>query len=138
MTLEANKQTCRDYFAAFLAGDRDWMGRHIAPDFKRHDPGLPFEVRGPDGVMKLHEVLMPAFPDLEIDCADFVAEGEKVLVRLTVRGTQRGEFAGVAPTGQKLEAGVMDLFQIRDGVLVEHWALMDNFTMLKQVGALPA
>ena len=137
MTLDTNKQLCRDYFTAFLAGDRAWMDKHIAPTFVRHDPGLPFEVRGPDGVMKLHDVLMPAFPDLEIDCADFVAEGEKVLVRLTVRGTQKGEFAGVQPAGQKMDAGVMDLFQMRDGVLVEHWALMDNLTMLKQVGALP-
>lgn len=136
MDLEANKQLARDYFTAFVAGDEAWMTRHIAPSFVRHDPGLPFEVRGPEGVMKLNALLMPAFPDLEIDCADFVAEGDKVLVRLTVRGTLKGEFAGVQPRGQRMEAGVMDLFQMRDGVLVEHWALMDNLTMLKQVGAL--
>ena len=55
MSLEANKQLCRDYFKAFLAGDTEWMKRHIAPGFVRHDPGLPFEVRGPDGVAKLHD-----------------------------------------------------------------------------------
>ena len=40
MGLEENKQFCRDYFAAFLARDTDWIERHIAPDFVRHDPGL--------------------------------------------------------------------------------------------------
>ena len=52
MGLEENKQLCRDYFAAFLAGDREWMEQHIAATFERHDPGLPFEVKGPDGVMQ--------------------------------------------------------------------------------------
>ncbi len=80
--LEANKQLCRDYFQAFLIKDEAWMRAHIAPTFVRHDPGLPFEVRGPEGVMQLHDALMPAFPDMQLPLLDFVAEGEKVLVRL--------------------------------------------------------
>ena len=47
---ETNKQICRDYFKAFLARDTAWMAEYIAPDFVRHDPGLPFEVKGPQGV----------------------------------------------------------------------------------------
>ncbi|WP_077002642.1 ester cyclase [Variovorax sp. KK3] len=138
MSLEANKQLCRDYFTAFLAGDKEWMKRHIAPDFVRHDPGLPFEVRGPDGVAQLHDALMPAFPDMQLPLQDFVAEGEKVLVRLTIHATHTGAFGDMAATGKRIEVSVLDLFQIRDGVLIEHWALLDNLGMLKQLGALPA
>lgn len=138
MSLEANKQLCRDYFKAFLAGDTEWMKRHIAPGFVRHDPGLPFEVRGPDGVAKLHDALMPAFPDMQLPLEDFVAEGEKVLVRLTIRATHTGAFGDLAATGKRIEVPVLDLFQIRDGVLIEHWALLDNLGMMKQLGALPA
>ncbi len=43
---------------------------------------------------------------------------------------------GMAPTGKQIDIGVMDLFQVRDGVIVEHWALLDNLGMLKQLGAL--
>lgn len=138
MSLETNKQLCRDYFKAFLAGDTEWMKRHIAPGFVRHDPGLPFEVRGPDGVAKLHDALMPAFPDMQLPLEDFVAEGEKVLVRLTIRATHTGPFGDLAATGKRIEVPVLDLFQIRDGVLIEHWALLDNLGMMKQLGALPA
>lgn len=138
MSLEANKQLCRDYFAAFLKRDVGWMDRHIAPTFVRHDPGLPFEVRGPEGVAKLHDALMPAFPDMKLPLEDFVAEGDKVLVRLRVQATHTGAFGDLAPTGRRIDIGVLDLFQIRDGVLVEHWALLDNLGMLKQLGALPA
>jgi predicted ester cyclase len=137
MSLETNKQLCRDYFAAFLKRDTAWMKRHIAPTFVRHDPGLPFEVRGPEGVAKLHDALMPAFPDMKLPLEDFVAEGEKVLVRLRVQATHTGAFGEMAPTGRKIDIAVLDLFQIRDGVLVEHWALLDNLGMLKQLGALP-
>lgn len=138
MSLESNKQLCRDYFKAFLARDTDWMERHIAPEFVRHDPGLPFEVRGPEGVAKLHDALMPAFPDMQLDLEDLVAEGEKVLVRLMIRATHTGAFGDMAPTGRRIDVPVLDLFQIRDNRLIEHWALFDNLGMLKQLGALPA
>ena len=138
MSVETDKQLCRDYFRAFLAGDRDWMERHIAPEFERHDPGLPFAVRGPAGVMQLHEVLMGAFPDMQLDFHDFVGEDGKVLVRLTVRGSHGGAFGDLAPTGRAIDVPVLDLFHVRDGRLVEHWALLDNLGLLRQLGVLPA
>ena len=137
-TLEANKQLCRDYFKAFLAGDAAWWDKHIASTFVRHDPGLPFEVKGPSGVKQLHDVLMPAFPDMKLPLEDFVAEGEKVLVRLRVRATHTGPFGDMKATGKKVDIAVLDLFQIRDGKLIEHWALLDNLGMLKQLGAIAA
>ena len=136
MSLESNKQLCRDYFTAFLKRDAAWMDKHIAPTFVRHDPGLPFEVRGPQGVLQLHDALMPAFPDMQLPLEDFVAEGEKVLVRLRVQATHTGAFGEMAATGRKIDIGVLDLFQIRDGRLIEHWALLDNLGMMKQLGAI--
>ena len=137
-TQETNKQLCRDYFEAFLKGDRAWMKTHIAPTFVRHDPGLPFAVEGPEGVAKLQEAMMPAFPDMQLPLHDFVAEGDKVLVRLTIHATHTGPFGDMAATGKRIAVNVLDLFQFKDGVLVEHWAQLDNLGMLKQLGALPA
>lgn len=133
---EANKQLCREYFSAFLRRDIAWMDRHIAPGFVRHDPGLPFEVRGPAGVAALHDALMPAFPDMQLPLLDFVAEGDKVLVRLKVQATHTGPFGDLAPTGRRIDIDVLDLFQFRNGRLVEHWALLDNLGMLKQLGVV--
>jgi predicted ester cyclase len=135
--LEENKQLCRDYFDAFLRRDVEWMDRHVAPEFVRHDPGLPFEVRGPEGVAQLHDALLPAFPDMELPLHDLVAEGEKVLVRLTIHATHTGPFGELEATGRRIEVPVLDLFQIQDDRLVEHWALLDNLGMMRQLGALP-
>ncbi|GAA0600308.1 ester cyclase [Craurococcus roseus] len=134
MPLEANKQLARDYFKAFLAKDVAWFRERIEPDFRRHDPGLPFEVVGPQGVEHLADALLPAIPDMRLDIKDMVAEGEKVLVRLIIRGTHRGELFGIAPTGRAVEVPVLDLFHIRGGRLAEHWALLDNLGLLKQLG----
>ena len=133
-TLEANKQLARDYFTAFLAADETWWRAHIAPDFRRHDPGLPFEVVGPEGVRQLADVLLPGIPDLELPIEDVIAEGDKVLVRLRVRGTHGGELMGVPATGHRIDIAVLDLFQFRDGMLIEHWALLDNLGLLRQLG----
>lgn len=133
-TLETNKQLCRDYFQAFLKSDEAWWTKHIAADFRRNDPGLPFEVVGPAGVKQLAEALHPGIPDMELPIEDVIAEGEKVLVRLRVKGTHGGDLMGVPATGRKIDIGVLDLFHIRNGTLVEHWALLDNLGLLRQIG----
>ena len=133
-TQEANKQLVREYFKAFLAADEAWWNKHIAPSFRRHNPGLPFEVVGPAGVKKLAEALLPGIPDMQLPIADLVAEGETVLARLSVMGTHAGDLIGVPATGKTIEIGVLDLFQIRDGKLIEHWALLDNLGLMRQIG----
>ena len=134
MSMEDNKQLARDYFKAFLAKDVGWFRDHIEPGFRRHDPGLPFEVVGPQGVEQLADALLPAIPALRLDIEDVVAEGEKVLVRLTIHGTHGGELLGIPPTGRTLKIAVLDLVHIRGGRLAEHWALLDNLGMLRQLG----
>ena len=128
------KQLARDYFAAFLARDEAWWQAHVAPDFVRHDPGLPFEVRGPEGIRQLADALHPGIPDMTLPIEDVIAEGGKVLVRLRVKGTHSGNLMGVPATGRAIDIGVLDLFRIEDGRLVEHWALLDNLGLLRQIG----
>ena len=133
-TPEDYKQLARDYFTAFLAADEAWWRKHIAPGFRRHDPGLPFEVVGPDGIKRLADALLPGIPDLALPIEDVIAEGDKVLVRLRVSGTHGGELMGIPATGRTIDIGVLDLFQFRGEQLVEHWALLDNLGLLRQLG----
>ena len=131
---EENKQLARDYIKAFAAGDEAWLRRHIAPEFRRNDPGLPLEVRGPEGVTQLVAGFRAGIPEMALHIEDVIAEGEKVLVRLRAKGTHSGDLMGVPPTGRPIEIDVFDLLQFRDGVLVEQWALIDNLGLLRQIG----
>ena len=134
MTTADNKQLARDYFRAFLDRDEAWWRSHIAPEFVRHDPGLPFQVKGPDGVKQLADALHPGIQDMQLPIEDVIAEGDKVLVRLRVKGTHGGALMGLPASGKPIDIAVLDLFAFRDGVLVEHWALLDNLGLLKQLG----
>jgi hypothetical protein len=61
---EHNRRVARDYFDAFVKGDTAWWKQNVLPGFKRHDPGLPYDVVGPDGLQHHHDVLLTAVPDL--------------------------------------------------------------------------
>lgn len=124
------------YFPAFRDFDEAWWEQHIAPEFVRHDPNLDFEVHGPTGVRKLGEMMHAGLSEIGFDIGDVVGEGEKVLVRLKMRGKHTGPFMGVAPTGNWINIDVMDFFRVTEGRLVEHWALMDNLSLLQQLGAV--
>ncbi len=134
----ANAQLARDYFTAFAARDEAWWKEHIADDFVRHDPGLPFVVRGHDGMRQLGEFLHGNFSRIELPILDSVAEGDKVLIHLRMKAIHSGDGLGVPATHKPVDFVVMDLFRFEGGKLKEHWALMDNLGMLKQIGAVDA
>jgi steroid delta-isomerase-like uncharacterized protein len=66
------------------------------------------------------------FPDLGIAIEDVMAEGDRVAARVVMRGTHRGEFQGIAPTGKRVEVKAMDIFRISNGKIVEHWGHADD------------
>ena len=61
-----------------------------------------------------------------------------MVIRKTFRGTQTGEFMGMPPTGKSISVGVIDIFRIAGGKIVEHWGQMDSMGMMQQLGAMPA
>ena len=65
--IAANKQRARDYFKAFATQDKDWLEANVAPTYIRQDTTLPFEVKGPEGVLALGDVLLGAFSEVELD-----------------------------------------------------------------------
>lgn len=104
-----NAHLGRDYIKAFQDQDYVWLDRYIAPEFVRHDDGLPFEVRGPEGIRKLGAFMHGAFSEVELAVSDVVSEGDRVLVHLRMRGKHTGDFNGHAATGKRIDAEVMDL-----------------------------
>lgn len=132
---EHNKRVSVEYFDAFIKGDRAWWEANVSPDFKRHDPGLPYEVVGPAGLQHHHDVLLHGVPDLNLPIHTVMADGDKVLVCLRFRGTHKGEMFGHPPTGNAIDVEVFDLFRLDGGKLVEHWAMVDSLGLLKALGA---
>jgi predicted ester cyclase len=92
-----------------------------------------------DQALKDHiDMFEAAFPLYELIAEDMIAEGDRVAVRATFRGTHQGEFAGIPATGYEVEIPVFLIYRIEDGKIAEHWMQADVMGLMQQLGALPA
>lgn len=96
---------------------------------------LPELWSGPsrDEAYSQHKILTGAFPDLRIDIEDLIAEADRVVARLSLRGTHRGPFRGIAPTGRQVHFTAIRVYRIADGTIVESWANQDALGLLGQL-----
>jgi len=79
-----------------------------------------------------------SFPDLAFAVEDVVAGGDKVVARVRFTGTQNGAFAGMPPTGKSVDVALIDIMRYADdGLVQEHWGVLDAMAMMQQLGALP-
>jgi steroid delta-isomerase-like uncharacterized protein len=78
-----------------------------------------------------------AFPDLHFTIDDMVAEGDKVAVRLTATGTNKGAFKGIPPTNKKVTVSMIQIDRIAEGKFIEGWSRYDTFGLMKQLGLIP-
>lgn len=108
----------------------------VAGDYVGHTP--PSDIHGPEGAKQFEAMLHEAFPDMQVTVEDQIAEGDKVVTRWTCRGTHRGEFQGMPPTGKRMTMSGMTIFRIANGKLVEGWNNPDLLGVLQQLGAVPS
>ena len=67
-----------------------------------------------------------------------IAAGDKVVVRRTFRGTHKGEFIGVAPTGKEVTFTGVWITRLTGGKFEEQWVVFDALALLQQIGAIPS
>jgi len=83
-------------------------------------------------------MFLTAFPDLYFTVEDLIAEGDEVVARVTMSGTQHGAFMGIPPTGKHVTITGIDINRFVGGKSVEHWVEMDTLGMMQQLGVIPA
>lgn len=98
-------------------------------------PPAPDQPPGPAGGKQLLEELTRAFPDLQIRVEDVLRDGNKVIVRSTLSGTQRETFLGVPARGRRMSIQAVDIHEFRDGKIVRTWHTEDWMTGLQQLRA---
>jgi len=135
MTTLANKALVRRFHEEVESqGLLDVVDVLFAPAFV--DTGHPERGTGTASV-KAHVVEMRTrFPDLTVTVEQLLVEDGWVVARLTSRGTHRGQFAGVPPTGKAISWSGIAMRRIMDGRIVEQWTKYDMFGLLQQLGAL--
>jgi predicted ester cyclase len=131
-----NKQTiARLYEEVVNQGRLEVLDEIAWPDHLEHHP-LPGQTQGREGLKQRASMVRAAFnPHFTLE--HVLADGDKVAVMWTNRGTHVGEWFGIPPTGKSVVTPGVDIFLLRDGRLAEHWDVVDVTNFLVQSGALP-
>jgi predicted ester cyclase len=88
-----------------------------------------------EGLKQFAAKILDAFPDKRYTIEEIIAQGEKVLVRMTVKGTHQGMFFGTAPTGNVIGVTLYRQYRVVDGKITEHRGWIDMVSMWRQIKA---
>jgi steroid delta-isomerase-like uncharacterized protein len=132
-----NKQLLRRYYEEVLMQGRlDVLDSIARADYVEHNP-FPGHGQGLEGLRQRVNTLRTGLKQ-QFTLEHLIAEGDKVAVLWTTRGTQVGEFLGLPPTGKSYTIQGVDIHQLRDGRMAEHWDVVDMYGFLIQLGVVPA
>jgi len=131
---EENKALARRAWEALK--NPDLLDEVYAADVVWHEPDR--EIHGIEEAKQFVSMYRTAMPDVNVTVEDMIAEGDKVVTRVTLRGTHQGETEEFGPpTGRQIEGEGITISRIEGGKIVEDWDAYDNLTTLQQLGLAP-
>jgi steroid delta-isomerase-like uncharacterized protein len=104
----------------------------VDPSFKSEDPVLGTVDKA--GYLETVKAYRAAFPDLKLEIVSQVCEEDRIATRWIARGTNKGAFLGMAPSGKFATTTGLDLAEFRDGKLVSEFNVYDSLSLLRQLG----
>jgi len=139
MTLaETNKALVRRFYEEIDKGNIDILDELVAEDYLDHNPpplpDLPAGRAESKQAFQMFQKATPGYHHIE----EQIAEGDKVVTRLTSYGKHEGDLPGAPRTGNDLKMSSITIHRIANGKLVEKWSEKDMMSFLQQIGAVPA
>jgi steroid delta-isomerase-like uncharacterized protein len=136
-TEESNKALVRTFYEEIDKGNLAAMDELVSEDYiNHHPPPFPGLAPGREGLKQAFQIFWDATPGQHV-IEEQVAEGDKVVTRLTVYGTHEGDLPGIPKTGNKMEMTAVAIHRIADGKIAEHWSNTDELGLLQQLGVIP-
>ena len=137
MSTEQNKALFHRFFEELVnESNLALADKLIATDIMDHatPPGLPPNL---EGFKQFLGSFLTAFPDIHVKIEDVIAEGDKVVARVTVHGTHKGTFMGIPPTGKQATWTAIHIARVTDGKMAERWITIDLWDIIQQLGVVP-
>lgn len=120
----------------FPACDVDALAQVIAADSFEHG-AQPGEPQGLEGARRTMLWLASVFSEQRWEIHRVIGEGDTVVVHCTYHGRHTGELMGIPPTNREVAFDYVHIVRFRDGKSVEHWAVRDDLSLMRQLGVLP-
>jgi predicted ester cyclase len=130
---EKNKALIRQMYDYFNANDWEKLATIIAPDFVTHTLHSG-QKQGFDGMKEGFAQFKATFPDVHNEPIDIVADGDLVIVRGRVAGTQKGEMNSIPPSGKTMDIDYFDEWVVKNGKVTELWGISDVPKLMEQLG----
>ncbi len=135
-TVDENKAVARRFFTEVWGGGSESVAQELLADsYVGHMTGNPTPLDRA-GWLDFFRAFRTAFPDAQFTIEDMIGEGDRVVLRLTMRGTHRGMFNGIPPTGRSVVVTGVSIERIQNGRIVEGWVTNDALGMLQQLGVV--
>lgn len=109
----------------------------VHPEFVAHGAGGQDIKQGPVGVAEMVRTWHTAFPDGHMTMDDIITEGEYSVIRMTFRGTHKGDFYGVPASGKPVEVTSIGIDRVIGGKITEGWGELNMLGLMQQIGAIP-
>jgi hypothetical protein len=139
--MSSHKAIIRRFHDATNSGDAELISKTIdefvQPDALIRTP-LPLHTTGAEALKEVFTRLHRVYSDLHVTIEDLIEEGDKVVSRNTVTGTQQGDYMGVPPTGKSVRYDEIFVFRFVDGRIAETWGVVDVFAQMRQLGVIAA
>jgi len=139
MGVEDNKKTIQLVEEAWARGDVGTLDQYFSPKFD-NSKGLPSGLPvGLESAKMLHGMVMQSFPDRKIETLEAIGEGNKVIVRNRVTGTNKGGvmWLGAPANDAKIDFESISIYTFdKKGKITDHYGLNDGYTLAVQVGAI--
>jgi steroid delta-isomerase-like uncharacterized protein len=138
MSTETNKAIVRRMYEQVWSKHQvDLVEEFYTKDAVYHTPGS-LSLSGLEGVRKFVAMMLNVYPDIQVAEEDMIAEGDKVVVRWTMRATHQGELLGIPPTGKQVTTTLIIIYRLVNGKIAEEWLLNDDLSEFQQLGVAPA
>ena len=137
MSAETNKAIVRRFYEEIDKGNLSILDELVALDYLDHSPPpFPGLASGREGLKQGFEIFWKATPGYH-HIEEQIAEGDKVVTRLTSVGKHQGDLPGAPRTGNNLRMTSITIHRLENGKLVEKWSEKDMMGFLQQIGVLP-
>ncbi|TET08629.1 MAG: ester cyclase [Candidatus Thorarchaeota archaeon] len=113
-------------------GNLDAFEELCAPNFVKHAIP-PSPDYGIEGSKQSVLMLRKAFPDIKYTVEDMIEDGDKLVARWSAKGTHKGEFMGIPPTGKQVTFSGIEIIRVKDGKAIEEWEELDRAGLMQQL-----
>jgi steroid delta-isomerase-like uncharacterized protein len=136
MSTEENKALVRRWYEEFNKHSLAGIAEDCVPGYVVHGTSV-FPDTDLAGMKQWCTALWTALPDMHVVVEDLIAEGDKVVARLTIRGTLQGNFMGIPPMGKQVSVTGIGIDRIENNKFVESWGNFDALGLMQELGVIP-